>query len=294
MSLPFALKVRVGERRRVLDPSTPEVESYLNDHTLVRHPDGTWHLFGITAPEPARPLEEVHFLHATAAELTGPWSVHEPVIEADTAAGETHVWAPHVIEHEGRWWMFYTGGTDDHTRYRIQLATSDDLWHWQRDASAPLFEDGFDARDPMVLRLDEQWVLYYTRTSTPEGGHHQVAARTSSDLRHWSEPRVVFESPDEGTLGGPTESPFVIEVTHQGRRGWLLSICDAGLYDLTRVHLSGDPFGWTPEQLCFEVAEHCPEYVLDESGQWWISGAGWGRGGLHLRQLELNPCELRD
>lgn len=273
----------IGARQSVFNPSTTDEEWYLNDHTLVQGPDGLWHLFGITAPEPARPLEEVFFAHATAPTVTGPWTAHEPVMHADTSVGETHVWAPHVIAHDGTFWMFYTGGTDDHTRYRIQLATSDDLFTWRFEAT--LFEDGYDARDPMVLRVGEQWVLYYTRTSAPEGGVHQVAARTSDDLRTWSEPRVVFDSRESGTYGGPTESPFVIPVSNGSEQGYLLSVCDAFLYDVTRVYFSTDPFHWEGEP-AFIVSEHCPEYVAD-GDRLWVTGAGWGRGGLHVRPMRL-------
>lgn len=75
--------------------------------------------------------------------------------------------------------MTYTGGTADHERYRLQVATSDDLWTWQRDASQPLFEDGYDARDPMVLRPDQEWVIVLhphqlpRRRHPPGGGAHQ-------------------------------------------------------------------------------------------------------------------------
>lgn len=281
------LSAEIGERVRVFDPSVPDERRYLNDHTLIQAEDGRWHLFGITAAEPARPLEEVNFVHATATDLLGPWAMHDPVIEADVAAGETHVWAPHVIHHDAQYWMFYTGGTADHERYRIQVATSDDLWTWQRDASQPLFEDGYDARDPMVLRLDQEWVMYYTRTSSPGGGTHQVAVRTSPDLRTWSAPTVAFDSGVEGTFGGPTESPFVVPVQVGSHRAWLLSVCDAGLYDITRVYLSEDPMRWDTTQLAFTVPEHCPEYTTTDDGQLWVSGAGWDRGGLHLRRLRL-------
>lgn len=283
----MSLSARIGDRVHVFDPSVPGEERYLNDHTLVQDDGGTWHLFGITAPEPARPLEEVHFLHATAPALRGPWTAHPPVIEADVEAGETHVWAPHVIREGEHFLMFYTGGTPDSARYRIQLATSPDLWEWDRDAAAPLFEDGFDARDPMVRWINDQWVLYYTRTSTPTGGNHQVAARTSSDLISWSEPRVVFESDAVGTFGGPTESPFVFPVPDgHGGSQWVLSVCDAGVYDVTRLYASNDLFHWEGEPFAI-VEEHCPEYVVDDRGRGYVTGAGWARGGLHLRPIEI-------
>ena len=59
-----------GEFVPIYDPSVGEDEPwYINDHTFVRGPDGTWHMFGITHAEPADPLDERHFAHATAPAL---------------------------------------------------------------------------------------------------------------------------------------------------------------------------------------------------------------------------------
>ena len=41
---------------------------------------------------------------------------------------------------------------------RIHLATSDDCVSWSRHPSNPLLIDGYEARDPMVLRVGERWV----------------------------------------------------------------------------------------------------------------------------------------
>ena len=113
--------------------------------------------------------------------------------------------------------------------------------------------DGFEARDPMVLRVGDRWVMYYTATSEPHGGNHIVAAAESSDLTHWSGRRQVYRDPMTGTMAGPTESPFVCE--HDGTYYLLIgpdyealvrSKRETGHYDLaayrrTRVIASDDP-----------------------------------------------------
>ena len=124
-----------------------------------------WHLIGITHAEPMAAHDEKHFAHATAPALHGPWTKQPFALSTDPDAGETHLWAPHVIAHDDRYWMFYCGGGSDETAYRIQLAVSDDCWSWTRHSANPLVVDGFHARDPMVLRLPDRWVLYYTATS---------------------------------------------------------------------------------------------------------------------------------
>jgi beta-fructofuranosidase len=273
-----------GAKRRLLDASPSAEEPwYINDHTLVRAADGRWHVFGIWHPEPAAPLDETCFLHASAADLDGAeWTVHDPVLHARSGIGETHVWAPHVIAHDGRYRMFYAGGTEDHSAYRITLATSEDLFTWTVHEPV-LFEDGYDARDPMVLRAGERWLMYFTRTSSPEGGFHEVAVRESEDLVTWSEARVAYRSTVRGTVGGPTESPFVVPAGE----GWILFVCESDEYDRTLAYHSRDPLVFTDEgRIDVDLDEHCAEIVADGE-RTWITGGGWGRGGLTIRPLEI-------
>lgn len=296
MSTPAPVIV-AGAKRRLLNavpaPDAPHFAPgpwYVNDHTLVRDTDGRWHVFGIWHAEPAAPLDETFFLHASTsagadlADEALEWQVHDPVLPARPETGETHVWAPHVIRHAGRWWMFYCGGTADHTRYRIELATSTDLFHWEHHPHGPLLEDGFDARDPMVLRVGEQWLMYCTRTSQPDGGWHEVSVRESSDLVHWSEPTVAYRSREQGTVGGPTESPFVVA----GPDGWyVLFVCESTEYDRTLAYASRDPRRFEDAgAIALDLDEHCAEIVTDGE-RTWITGGGWGRGGLSIRPLEI-------
>ena len=283
-------EVAAGPFERIYDPSVGESSPwYINDHTFVRAPGHRWHLFGITHPEPADPLDEDFFAHATARSLHGPWTKQPPVLPVDPAQGEQHVWAPHVIRHAGRWWMFYSGGDVDHTRYRMQLATSRDLRTWTRHPANPLFQDGFDARDPYVRRVGGRWVMYYTANERPDGGHHLVAYRTSRDLIHWSGRRVAYTDPAIGTFGGPTESPFVV------RRGghWYLFVCCTGSYTGTKVLRSRDPLHFDADQVVGRIDAHAAEVIRDR-GRWWISAAGWGYGGVSLAPLDFRAERRTD
>ncbi|PWH07464.1 glycosyl hydrolase family 32 [Brachybacterium endophyticum] len=317
-----------GQKRHLLDASpSPRAPWYINDHTVVRDEQGTWHVFGIWHPEPAAPLDETFFLHASAPSLTpDAWSIHDPVLHARTDLGETHVWAPHVIRHEGSYLMFYCGGTADHTRYRIELATSTDLFTWEHHQGGPVFEDGFDARDPMVLRDGDRWLMYCTRTSRPGGGFHEVSVRQSRDLVTWSAPSVAYRSTQSGTVGGPTESPFVVPVTADGAiadaapadavpadtspadavpagaapadgagrpEGWILFVCESGEYDRTLAYFSRDPMHFEDAgRIEVDLDEHCAEIVVDPgtSRSVWITGGGWGRGGLSIRPLRITSA----
>ncbi|MET0903165.1 MAG: family 43 glycosylhydrolase [Acidimicrobiales bacterium] len=290
--------ISVGDFERVYDPSAGEREAwYINDHTMFRDHTGSWHLIGITHAEPMAPFEEVHLAHATAPTLHGPWTKQPFALTADPAWGETQLWAPHVVHHDGTYWMYVCAGGAEKTEYRIHLATSDDAWTWTRHPASPVIVDGYEARDPMVQRVGDRWVLYYTATSEPAGGHHVVAAAESDDLVHWSGRHIVYTDPMEGTMAGPTESPFVVE--RDGR--WYLligpdydtlvtSFRDTGRYDLrayrrTRVLASDDPFAFALADQVAAIDAHAAEVVVDERGDWWVTHCGWGQGGVWLAPM---------
>lgn len=286
------MRVQAGEFFKIYDPSIGESEQwYINDHCFIRGQDGTWHLFGITHPEPMNPMDEKQFAHATASSLTQRMWVKQPMaLEADWENyREVHLWAPHVIYHDGLYYMYYcAGGDPDNAHYRIYLATSQDLWTWERHPENPMLVDGYDARDPMVLRVGDQWVMYYTATSRPEGGNHIVAYRTSRDLVHWSKERgTAFTDPQVGTWGGPTESPFVVQ------RGeyYYLFIGPRGGYVGTDVFVSKDPFHWDIGDQVGHIPAHAAEVIQDVDGAWYVSSAGWGQGGVYLAPLEWIDTE---
>ncbi|WP_405163543.1 family 43 glycosylhydrolase [Nocardia sp. NBC_01499] len=280
--------VRAGAFALIYDPGVGEPEAwYINDHTIVQDAEGKWHLFGITHPEPANPFEEVEFAHATADQLLGPWTKQPPALEVDPDYGETHLWAPHVIAANGQYYMFYAGGGDDRTAVEINLATSTDLFTWERASSGPLFRDGYDARDPMVTRVGDQWVMYYCATSDPTGGNHVVAYRTSTDLLQWSDRNIAYTDPTTGTEAGNTESPFVV----QQDGCWYLFIGPRPDYVGTDVFFSDNPFSFDIGNTAGHIRSHAAELVQDGTS-WWISSAGWGQGGVYLAPLTFpSPCD---
>ncbi len=277
--------VASGEFNRIYDPSVNEKQPwYINDHCFIRAQDGKWHLFGITREEPARPIEEIQFAHATADSLRQvPWVKAPPALTVarESPWREVHLWAPHVIFHQDLYYMFYCAGGTNGAHYRIHLATSPDLKTWTRSPQNPLIMDGFDARDPFVLRVQDQWVMYYTATSKPDGGHHIVAYVTSDNLVTWTNRGVAFTDPSTGTWGGPTESPFVV------RRGeaYYLFVGPRDNYDSTQVFVSADPFHWDSEKKVGDIPAHAAEVIQDADGKWYVSRAGWGKGGVYLAPL---------
>ena len=283
--VPAQTLVESGEFKRIYDPSVNEKQPwYINDHCFIRAADGKWHLFGITREEPAKPIEEISFAHATADTLLqSPWSKLPPALTVEREAPwrEVHLWAPHVVFHNKLYYMFYCAGGSNGANYRIHLATSTDLKTWTRSPRNPLLVDGFDARDPFVLRVNDQWVMYYTATSLPEGGNLIVAYVTSNDLLTWTNRGVAFTDPSVGTWGGPTESPFVV----QRGKSYYLFLGPRNNYDSTHVFMSSDPFRWSIEKKVGDIPAHAAEVIQDADGKWYVSRAGWGKGGVYLAPL---------
>jgi sucrose-6-phosphate hydrolase SacC (GH32 family) len=230
-------------------------------------------------------MDERNFAHATSDSLTKKgWKKKPFALSYDPNRGEVHLWAPHVIYHDGNYYMFYCAGAKSSRQYRINLATSNDLYSWTPNPANPMITDGYDARDPFILRLADKWVMYYTATSTPSGGNHIVASKTSTDLIHWDNKKVVFTDPSKGTWGGPTESPNVV------RRGkyYYLLIGPRDDYRRTVVYRSADPFQWTPADEVARINSHAAEIIRDADGKWFVSHCGWGQGGVYLAPLEWN------
>jgi beta-fructofuranosidase len=296
-------QVGAGPFEQIYDPSVGEDEPwYINDHTFIRDRDGTWHLIGITHAEPLAPKDELHLAHATAPDLHGPWTKQPFALSTDPSVGEAHLWAPHVIDHAGQYWMFVCAGGATPEAYRIHLATSDDCTTWTRHPENPLVVDGFEARDPMVIRIGDRWVMYYTATTEPSGGNHVVAATESDDLVHWSGRRIVYTDSWRGTYGGPTESPFVVErdgtwylFSGPSKFGEAMTRQERGerarwgdVYSTTLVLASDDPFHFDRADEVGMIEAHAAEVIVDVDGSAWISHCGWGQGGVYLAPLTFS------
>lgn len=274
--------VTIGKYVRIFDYSVGEKEAwYINDHCFIKGPEGKWHMFGIIGKEAPSPWDQSNFGHAVADSLNGKWEKKPYALSRRDDLDEKVLWAPHVIKQGDTYFMYYCAGDPDHRRYQINLATSKDLYEWARYNGNPLFTDGFDGRDPFLFRdeLNNRWILYYTATSKPEGGHHIVAAKISTDLVHWSKDRyVVFKDSAKSTWGGNTESPQVIQ-----RGDWYyLFIGPGASYRTTKVYRSNDLFNWDMSDEVATLDSHAAELVIDNDGKWYISSCGISQGGLFL------------
>ena len=195
---------------------------YVKDYYMFREGD-TFHLFYNVgnAGETQQWFEagnEKAFGHATSKDLKT-WEHHPRVLEAVPASWEGMVVsAPSIIKHDGTYYMFYTG-FDDRVpgKQTVGLATSKDLFHWERHPGNPVYEapewaerrpDGWiDCRDSHVIKNGDEFLLF-TMVTTKEG-KGAIALASSKNLVDWEDlgPAVTtFKEP---------ESPRVFE--HDGK-----------------------------------------------------------------------------
>lgn len=282
----------IGEFKEVHNPAWGVTEDpwCINDHTFIYDAQGKkWHVIGITHARKMDYMKDpgLNLLHISADGLyQKPWEIHPHALTAEKRHKESVLWAPHCVFHEGTYYLYACAGGQEgahkHEVYQINLYLSDDLKTWKRYEKNPLIEDGFDARDPMIIRDGDQWIMYYTANSTPAGGNHILIAYTSKDLLQWTDRKLVFTHPRKGTFGGPTESPFVVK---RGD-GYYFFLCDGGHTD---VYRSKDPFSFKYEDMIAEIQDcRASELIVDDKGNYHISSAGWfgGSYGLKIAPLE--------
>jgi hypothetical protein len=116
------------------------------------------------------------FGHATSRDLIE-WELHESIDLQSEDDPVDRQWAPQVFWNDGEWHMYFTGvelGVPTNTsRQRIFHATSPDLFDWspatrvleprhERTAWGTDLPFGSDARDQLVFRSDDRWLMLLT------------------------------------------------------------------------------------------------------------------------------------
>lgn len=207
--------------------------SVLKDFAVV-HDGDRFHLFATRPGAGWSSGGGVDFEHATSSDLTD-WTAHQAIDVRRSGVAETEIWAPHVVRHDDRWWMFYTGvvyepGSESHNVQRILSAVSDDLHAWrptsmvlEGDPSFSLWGSetpwGNDLRDPMLWHDEDAWILFVTVRLHDE--RQCIATARSTDLQNWTWSRPLLV-----TAGAVAESSTLVRYRE---RLWLFWTGQDGL-----------------------------------------------------------------
>lgn len=248
--------------------------SYINDHTVYRHTDGSWHVIGITRTGGADPQDERYFAHGSSPELIteGGFTEHDPICDYGQLA-----YAPHAINHEGVCHLFWGP-------MFMWLDTSGDMFNWKHEGrlfDAMDTEFGRPFRDTMTLKVGDKWLMYSTGL---KDGLPAVNLWESTDLHNWKEAGQALTFTAEAlpaTDASTAESPHVVKhgdwyylfVTHTD--------CAPENYHQTLVFRSKDPrnfgeYDGSDSRVITRLASHAPEIVHDpDTDKWYITTCGW-------------------
>jgi hypothetical protein len=286
--IPPVLVPRIrGPWRTLFQPR--EHGDYVNDHMIYQDAEGHWRLVGITSKGNGDFADETTFAVGVSRDFPPPEGMREASSLADF--GEL-AWAPHVIQHDGTYHMFWSP-------HKLHQMTSPDGIHWEqhRITMAAPYHRFF--RDGMVLQVAEsQWLLY----ATARGRYYsQVDIYQSFDLSEWQYIRTALACSWGSERNSPfasTESPCV--TCHEGR--YYLSVTynnnsffwpgilllfkiwpGRESYNDTLVFHSDTPYDFGTYRgkkrsptLLTQLEAHAPTLVRHpETGAWYITTAGW-------------------
>jgi hypothetical protein len=267
----------------------------LKDHTLFRYRD-YFYLAAIRIEHSnSDGRGEYDFAYARTRDFCT-WEDLGAILGPGAAgdADEAYIWAPHVVEEGGVFYLFYTG-VNRNIAQSIMLATSTNpaepgSWQKQGVVFRPDHEGMIyggpdvwsDARDPMVLRYANRYYLFYTGRDV-SGGIVGVATMDSLEGA-WRDLGAVFQT---SALVMP-ESPFVL---HAGTYFYLY-------YNASGAERSGEAWRWAPSPFGpwqpggAEAPGWAHDFLVDD-GEWWASyilGDGAAIGVTRLRWLaEAQP-----
>ena len=154
---------RTGEFKEVHNPAWGVEDDpwCINDHTFIyNRASKRWHVIGITHSRKMNYIKDpgLNLLHISADSLfQRPWKIHPHALTADLEKyRESVLWAPHCVFYKGNYYLYACAGSQQgahvHDSYQINLYVSSDLFSWKRYENNPLITDGFDVRDPMILK----------------------------------------------------------------------------------------------------------------------------------------------
>jgi beta-fructofuranosidase len=185
------------------------------------------HIFYLQAPRALREETLRHWNvsigHAVSQDLIN-WQILPDALSPSVEAGawdDNTTWTGSIIQHEGTWYMFYTGtNRGEHGKIqRIGLATSQDLHHWQRHQAGALIEadpqwyEMYDPaiwhelswRDPWIFKWKGKFHALITARANhgPVDGRGVIGHAVSEDLLNWEVAPPLTEPGQFGFLEVP-------------------------------------------------------------------------------------------
>ncbi len=224
------------------DEYTDGTPGGVKDYSLIREPSGLYHIFHIADPWLGwQNGGEANLVHAVSSNLLS-WTRRDRIELSHDSWSRTNIWAPHVYEEDGEYYMFYTGvewgeevdpehpGSGYHWE-RIGMATPTDasLDSWEPLNDTGLVLDGphqtdprtswscygvegpwhHDCRDPFVIKVGDEYLMYVCVRLADYSAAIAIARATDLLLAdwEWDDDYLHFTN-----LGNKAESPNIHKV----------------------------------------------------------------------------------
>lgn len=261
------------------------------DFGIWQAADGAWQIWSCIRKTKERGHTRLFYCWEGDSITQADWKPMGIAMRADTSLEEAAggMQAPFVLLNDGKYLMFY--GDWNH----ICLAESEDGKKFQRvlkNQSPALFGDPVETntRDPMVIRVHDQWYCYYTAHPNDDGA---IYLRTSKDLKSWSKSKMVSHggSPGSGKLW-LAECPHVVQ--HNGKF-YLFRTYSYGQYEdgiqvsepQTNVYCSDDlqNFGIDTDSLLVGILPVAAPEIIQHQGAWYIAALMPDLQGIRLARL---------
>ena len=273
----------------------PDQNHEVVDHAIWQSVDGKWHCWACVRKTNIGRL--LYGWEGDSLEQTN-WKPTGITMRAEQKFGESindwlgeeYIQAPHVIQYDGKYWMFYGGHNTELGECQICLATSTDGRTFERRQNelgySRLFVGPGEVRDPMVARIGDQWVCYYCGHDKGMRKPCKVYARTSNDLLHWSDfCEVSFGGFTSGNGFWSAECPFVI---FKDGYYYLFRTSEYNSPARTHVYRSQDPFDFGlgyDSKLVTTLRVAAPE-VIQVGEAFYISTVEDMKRGIQLVKLK--------
>jgi predicted GH43/DUF377 family glycosyl hydrolase len=193
------------------------------------------------------------------------------------------VFAPHVIQHEGTYYMFYSGADNDRGRpAAIGYATSEDGINWTKFGENPIIAPDDTGYDGMCVSVgvpmveDDTWVLYYAANSQPcYGPGRYIGRATAPDPSGpWTrDEEPILEAGSEGEWDHGFIMPHSIVKTDDGYVMYYSGGTEflVPLPRLVGMATSSDGINWNkcndPQTIESPCEESDPIYDLTPNGE---------------------------
>ncbi len=253
------------------------------DFAIWQAADGTWQLWSCIRGTKCGGNTRLLYGWEGAKLSDADWQPAGIRMQADPKYGETPggLQAPYVMRRDDEYLMFYGDWVN------ICSARSSDGKTFVRrsmpDGRAAMFGDGekVNTRDPMVVRVGDEWHGYYTAHPNNVGADY---CRTSTDLRTWSQPKIVARGGLTGNGPWSAECPHV--VFHAGY-WYLFRTQRYSGPPTTSVYRSKDPmdFGVDCDEKFVGLLEVAAPEIVYHEGRWYIAALLPDIQGVRIARL---------